>query len=371
MSIRRERGLVEAPTARVDLGRILPAARHHHVVPLLADHMDLFGGHESEQLLSSMRNQRRRLLAATHDLHDVVRTLATAEVSAIVLKGLPLAVRTSGVASGRAIGDIDLLVDGPDLERAVDTLHGAGWHRRPMRANALDGQYRRWVRFVDNHEVLVADGRTAVEVHWRLSQSLATSGLFAGLLERSTSIDVAGVPVPVLGPVDDTTFNVVHAAKHGFERLKWAVDVARSWIELDDGQRAAAHATAIEWRSDRAFRFGLAMVARLGFLDGSPAGRAAADDLSNARTERLVDAVLELPDGFRARRRRRNRVRAEFTETWSDRGRHLGEVLFPSDVLSDPRVPGPLAIPAAPLRPLWRWRTVSSTDGGSRDGTNR
>jgi hypothetical protein len=300
------------------------------------------------------------VLAATHDLHDLVAAITRAALPALVVKGLPLAVRTTGSDAGRAIGDIDLLVDRVDLERVVGVLADAGWRRRPMRANAIDGPYRGWVRFIDNHEVVVADGRTAVEVHWRMSQSLATRDEFAALVDRSTRIEVGGVPVPVLGPVDDALFNIVHGAKHGFERLKWAVDVARCWCDLDESQRRSVHETAIRWRSERSLRLGLATVARLGLLDGCPAARDAADDLTDARTHRWVDATLDLPSGHRARRRRRNRVRAALTETWLDRARHLGEVTFPSDVLSDERVPSLLAVPAAPLRPAWRWRESGS-----------
>jgi len=274
----------------------------------------------------------------------------------LVLKGVPLAVRNGGSPAARAVGDIDLLIDDQDLHRADALLTAHGWHRKTSRVSGLDGAYRRWARLIDHHEVFVADDRTMVELHWRLNQTLSTRSTFAALWERSTTVDVNGCGVTVLGAVDDMVLVSTHASRHVFTHLKWAVDVARSWCLLTPDERLETMEVAESWRSGRAHRLALGVVDRLGLFAGAPEASDAARSMVDRDTARLVGLAIDHPDQHRRAKWHRLRVRAALQETWSDRGRLLGEIVLPTDVLADPRVPAGLSLIATPLRPLWRWR---------------
>lgn len=354
-----ERGATETTYRPRDGASFVAAARQHGVVPVLMGQVAALElDRDTARSLTALALMQQRLLAvATADLHAVLDAFDDADIRAVVIKGIPLAVRTGGAAAARSVGDIDLLIEHGDLQRAHDVMVSNGWARKTSRVSALDGAYRRWVRFVDYHEVFVARERSLVEVHWRLNQTLSTRAAFDGLIARSSTVEVDGRSVPVLGAADDMALVATHAARHVFSHLKWVVDVARFWSLLDDVDRARSLELAESWDSGRAHRLAIAVVDRLGMLDGAPIARAAAVSLIDADTEKLVERAITHPEGHRSAKQHRLRVRTALQETWTDRARLVGEILLPTDVLADPRVPAKLSLLAAPLRPLWRWRS--------------
>jgi hypothetical protein len=354
-----ERGTGERVHRPVDGLDLFRRARRHGVLPVLTANVEALRLERPavSALLQASLQHRRRLDAMLADLAEVLDALDSTGVRVLVLKGVPLAVRSGGSPSSRAVGDIDLLIADSDLPVVHDLLCERGWRRKTSRVSGLDGPYRRWARIIDHHEVFVGDDRSMVEVHWRLNQTLSTRSAFEDLLARADVVDVNGSAVPVLGAVDDMALVATHASRHVFTHLKWAVDVARSWCLLSPDQRLESLEVAEAWSSGRAHRMALGVVDRLGLLDDVPAAQEAARSMVDSDTARLVELAIEHPEQHRQAKWHRLRVRAALQETWPDRGRLLGEILLPTDVLADPRVPAGWSLLAAPLRPLWRWRS--------------
>ncbi|MEQ8717476.1 MAG: nucleotidyltransferase family protein [Acidimicrobiales bacterium] len=310
------------------------AAEYHLVVPVIApilSELDLPADVRSS-LMHKAHTQALRSLHAGAQLGEIVSTLTTAGVPLLVLKGLPLALNTTGRLAGRHPGDIDVLIDVGTLDEAAAALVAGGWDPPRDRANGVDPSWRRWLRYVFN-QVLMTRDDAAVEIHWRLESTVATDVDFAGLWHRRGSVSPSDTEIPVLGEVDEMTFVAVHAGRHRLERLKWAVDVARLLAQRPQLVDEVT-ATADAWHARRCLDVAFDGVDALGLLD-----LGATPDPS----------ILEPLDKFALMR-----FRYGLVERPADKVRMLAGYVGPQPALADERVPDRLALAAAPFRQLWR-----------------
>lgn len=310
------------------------AADDHLVVPVIAPvlgELDLPAEVRSS-LAHTADNQALGSLHSAAQLGEIVSALTDAGVPVLVLKGLPLALNTTGHLAGRHTGDIDMLVDIDTLDEAVAALVAVGWDPPSDRANGVDPSWRRWLRYVFNQVLLTRDG-AAAEIHWRLESTVATDVDFADLWQRRESVSPSHTEIPVLGEVDEMAFVTVHAGRHRLERLKWAVDVARLLMQrghlVDE-----VTATADAWHARRCLDVALDGVEALGLMDPS-----ATPDPS----------ILDPLDKFALMR-----FRYDLVERPTDKIRMLAGYVGPQPALADERVPERLALAAAPFRQLWR-----------------
>lgn len=172
-------------------------------------------------------------LSHSEQLLHLLDLLHEHDIPAIPLKGPVLSEHVYGEVGLRQSADLDLLVRGNDVDRAVEVVTAAGYIADLQSAGAPG-----WT--LNEVTLRAADSALApVELHWRLAPAYAGQDLdLDGMWQRTDCIRFSGRDVSVLAPEDLILYLCVHGAKHGWSRLKWICDLdaaVRADRDLDWG----------------------------------------------------------------------------------------------------------------------------------------
>lgn len=151
----------------------------------------------------------------------------------IPLKGPLLSYRLYGDATARRYGDIDILVDPPDVDKARAVLLKAGYNEYmfswPVSVSGKKKALRYW------HHVSFKDPEAGVitELHWRLSnkQWLNFRDADRFVSENLYTVGFYGKKYQVLNPEAELLYLVIHGGVHRWGMLKWLADVHR-YLEI-------------------------------------------------------------------------------------------------------------------------------------------
>jgi hypothetical protein len=222
----RIRALIEGG---VDWDFILRKAQQNYIAPLVCTHLMA----TCADLLPPdiLRLFRTRMLAHAasnlHVAHELVRILGLLEdhgVEALPFKGPVLAALAYGNIALRQFGDLDVLVHRLDLDRAVRVITSNGYELVAHETGSSES--------CEKDVALVSlDGRTRLELHWRLSKVYFSFALDSRrnarrMWDRLETVEFAGHKVRTLPVVDLLLYLCSHGAKHRWERLEWIADVA-------------------------------------------------------------------------------------------------------------------------------------------------
>ncbi len=165
----------------------------------------------------------------------LARTLEADGLAVVALKGTALADSIYGNFGARQSSDIDLLVPGAGLDRAVDLAGGLGW-TEPDWSRPIDG-------LPELHRVLDHPDLPPLELHWRVHWYESTFAQAA--LDRAT-INEDGSRR--LLPTDELSFLLLFLARDGFAGLRQTVDVAAWWASLGRPGETAAGVRTVAGR---------------------------------------------------------------------------------------------------------------------------
>jgi hypothetical protein len=235
------------PVEGADWEKFLKLAESHGVRPLV--HQALAEASPPE-LTQFFRANAIRNLYLTAELLRLLRLLDAHAIRAVPLKGPALAQSLYGDLALREFGDLDVLVQEPDLRKATELLEAQGYHLDA----ALDprgeaAHIRNDQDFPFHHP---AKG-ILIELHWRFTPRWFAFPISpAQVWLRLQPIPLAGREVPSLCPEHLFLFLAAHGAKHRWCALKWLCDLAQlihrhprldwDWI-VDQARRA--HATRV------------------------------------------------------------------------------------------------------------------------------
>ncbi len=274
---------VGASRTELDWGRLLAHLESHGVLGLFRRNLALAGLAPPPGAQARLAERTQALLQDTERFRFTLqRFLAEAtarNVLPILLKGSSLALDLYPDPSLRTQGDIDLLLDPSELERALRAGCAAGLIEGP---EALPGWWYRWVHF---HRKLLPSAALLreVEVHWALHHpSLLHTVRGRALSSRSQAVRVFGFPARTLEPMDRFLHLVTHLGSHARGtvgpperttlravlsalgsplRFKWIVDVHGEWEQRSDAWSARALVERIrEWNAERQVAEVLALV---------------------------------------------------------------------------------------------------------------
>ena len=248
------RGLPGAPPIRCDEPLDDPSWRwlhaeveRHRLTGLLA--MAIADGDLAVSEDQDRHAAAREMAYATHVvaleriLLDIVERFDAADVAYRVLKGPAFAHTVYALPEARPFADIDLLVPGPQLERAGRLLDELGLPRRvPELRRRFD---RRFARTVTR---ATGVGGYEVDVHRTLASGPFTFLLDADeLFAHTSSFDLVGRSIACFDPTLALVHSCVHLVLGGRPRLLTARDVVEH-ARLDDVDVAAVVDVAGRWR---------------------------------------------------------------------------------------------------------------------------
>ena len=205
------------------------ALRQHRLQPLLirglrgmdaaaVDQIPALGKYRGQQNRYTMESiQRLQALAQISDALD------SAGIRMLSMKGPLLAMELYGDPSLRTSRDLDVMVSEEELDRAGEILVELGYepednlfHKTTLR--------RKFYGLVDMEKHMVYQrGDICLELHWKGNAQAEEN--FDEQWARREEQTILGKRIAVLGMDDRYPALIVHAAEHGFHRLRWLLDL--------------------------------------------------------------------------------------------------------------------------------------------------
>lgn len=269
---------IDAPVAQrmqhlleenLDWQALLSLASYHRVLPLL--YRSLKTTSLEAQVPSDVAAYLRRALHMTAGfnlslLKELGRVLAlfdAAGISVIAFKGPVLAQSVYGSLGLRPSWDLDLFIPEERYDEVEALLVQAGY-RPSQKVQDLSRFGKAAYLQISRQCPFGRAGKYALDVHTGLMPPgylLPTS--FAAYLERSETLEIAGVQMQSFAPEDLLQILCYHGVKNRWEALKHVCDIAelvRAYPELDWGEvRARARAA----RGERILDLGLCLAHEL------------------------------------------------------------------------------------------------------------
>lgn len=134
---------------------------------------------------------------------DLSLFLNEKNIKHLFLKGIPLALQTTGSIIGRgASKDIDILVEPCNVLKTIEMLQKINFQlpikHKPFFNKSLVGKYS---RYIDNQLILFKDtkfGRIYLDLHWRISPIRSLSKSFNFLYESKNEVTINNYPINTL-----------------------------------------------------------------------------------------------------------------------------------------------------------------------------
>ena len=180
-------------------------------------------------------------LLVTATLERIGEEFDRAGIAWVVMKGPVVAALLYPEPADRSYGDLDLLVGRRDFSVAMGILEKLGFEHRvrnwALAERMLAGQVGMCSPVVD------------VDLHWHVHYSRQDRQPFGldpeAMIARRRCVDVSGVDVPSLDPVDTLLTLAFHAARSDGHRLIWLKDIERSLaVEAPDLEALVERAQA-------------------------------------------------------------------------------------------------------------------------------
>lgn len=123
----------------------------------------------------------------------------------------------------RTSRDLDLMVPEADLARAGEILRELGFEleQNPYATTPLRHRFYRLVEH-EKHEVY-NQGELCIELHWKSDYQAESS--FEDVWRGREEQQLMGRPIALMGAAERYPALIIHAAEHGFLRLRWLLDL--------------------------------------------------------------------------------------------------------------------------------------------------
>lgn len=199
----------------IDWEYLIETATHHGLMPLLYWNLnticpELVPKTSLAQLKNSFCANVCHNLALMSELLEILDFLALHEIPAIPFKGISLAVSIYGNIALRQFGDIDILVDESNGNKAKELLASQKY------------------QLVDKL-LITQQGMTPItlDLQWRITRREFGINLdFEDLWQRKQSLTLVGTKITTLSPEDLLLLLCIHGSKHLWERIIWICDIA-------------------------------------------------------------------------------------------------------------------------------------------------
>ncbi len=264
---------------RVDWGRFPGLCEWHNVTPIVCRALSVVQDAAVplavvNRMRAMHRNHTARSLFLASELSRILSAFESSGVHVYPFKGPALSVMLYGDPARRQSKDLDILIPGESLCRAMAVLDSLGydggnaWHGPRFAAHRrteYETAFRR------------RDGKLQVELQWAV-----VPGYFGfdheklGIWSRLGKREWGGMDFPVLPPEETLLMLCVHGSKHRWCKLGWVCDVAA----LIESQESPDLLRTLEL----ARRCGVTRLLLLGLL---LAGRLAGAELPQEITDRI------------------------------------------------------------------------------------
>ena len=233
---------------------LLASIRRHRLECLL--HGDPLVASLLPELQTALQVLARQNAMAALALASLTREMAAlferAGIPMLVIKGIPLALQTTGSLIARGRGDLDLLVDTKRLPAVVALLESAGFSRCPgefpSQLSSVWGRYSRWAGYEFSLTRQGPAGVQWIDLHWALSNVRAPLPSFALAWQFGEQLELNGQSVRTLSRLHAFQHACAHAAKDQWMCLRNLIDIDRLANQLKGCDlKRLRHQPTVRW----------------------------------------------------------------------------------------------------------------------------
>lgn len=245
---RRQADLRRLLSAPLDWAYLTSTARTHRLIPLLYRHLNTISNEVPAPQFAAIKQEAiencQSVLTLLGRLSELQKIFNREGVPILVFKGPLLAEIAYGENSLRQAGDIDVLIQRENFDRAKELLESHGYQMIPPLTSA---QQKAHLNFHCEIQFMRDNGFTVVDLHWSLTPrtfpfALNSSDVFARRREMSDG----GQRFGTFDFEDLILFQCMHGAKHYWSRLEWVASLAEitgrvsfDWNQLIERARRA------------------------------------------------------------------------------------------------------------------------------------
>jgi hypothetical protein len=308
----------------VDWDRFLGLTDWHNLAPLVyralpATCPDDIPATVMNRLRSFCHANTVRALSLASELDRILKALESCGVSAYPFKGPALSVMLYGDPARRKSKDLDILVPGGKLRKAMKVLGDLGYGA----GNGLSGVRLAAHRRTEYETAFSRrDGKLHVELQWAVAPAFfgfdhERLGVWS-ILERR---DWNGFSFPVLPPEETLLLLSVHGAKHLWCKLAWLCDVAGLLISERPPDLDRSFELARRCGVTRLLCLALLLAGRVAgvSMPGEISARVGSDLMASSLMRQVLAVIAEAPVNpdvdprrylfyLRARERRRDQL---------------------------------------------------------------
>ena len=197
---------------------------------LSAEQINLLAG---GQVIEESFEEKAGTLAKVAEFIKVTDLLWAGGIDFIPLKGPLLSFRLYGDATTRRYGDIDILVDPGDVDKARADLLAAGYKEYMFTWPESVSGKKKALRYWHHVSFQNPESEVVTELHWKLSnmQWLNFRNADRFVRENLCNVEFCGKKYQVLNPEAELLYLVIHGGVHRWGMLKWLVDIQR-YLEI-------------------------------------------------------------------------------------------------------------------------------------------
>ena len=192
-------------------------------------------------LQRAARREMMEALALASLTRQMAVLFAEAGIPLLVIKGVLLALQTTGSPTARGRGDCDLFVDPSKVGEAIALLQSEGFAFSDgitcVGEDSLRGRYSRFLSIEISLNRFVGDRCQWIDLHWHASKVRGVVSDFQALWERAELHDINGQPVSTLSRRDAFLHACCHATNDRWQVLRNLVDIERLGMELPSDEK--------------------------------------------------------------------------------------------------------------------------------------
>jgi hypothetical protein len=219
--------ICEILNGELDWSLYLRIATQHGVLPLCCQRLMTLAEYqippeETTHWKAALQANTQNNFRLAWKLVECVELLEKNGIECIILKGPVFALQAYGDLTLRQYSDLDILIHQIDFTKTYDLLVKSGY----TPTLKFDKKQIKFKVRSDNHFSFTRQG-DVFEVHWKIVGGGPPNPLPPEpIWEELSFVQVFDKDISCLSPNNTILFTCIHGAKHGWNQLKWIVDLA-------------------------------------------------------------------------------------------------------------------------------------------------
>ncbi|MFW5886213.1 MAG: nucleotidyltransferase family protein [Bacteroidota bacterium] len=230
-------GHLQDPPGDLNWPLFVNLCKRHRFIPHLFEHGEqikqFFPPGVVQDLEKDYRIHTLYHLGVVREMVKLKRLLDQNEVKCLFFKGPVLSIQLYGHLNGRYYRDLDVLVQGNQLDRVLDLVKKEGCEI--VKPGFELSKKQKIFMFERANQFTIRDPRSGIyiEIHWRpFNNKYLFPFEFNDLYEESIKVELPGTTVETFSNWHNFLFQCCHGASHRWFRLMWLKDVAELYREI-------------------------------------------------------------------------------------------------------------------------------------------